>query len=160
MYTKVRKLSQGKSRKDARDNADLINHGYELTDQELRINGYFLADLNNRFSEQRVYVDLYIPEGQVIYLDNSTRTFLYDVDNVQSIYDNDMVKHYFQMTEEGLSCLDCSDHEINIEHEDDSFQMKIDEDGVHIEIQEDGKEKSEVKIDGSGVIVKSSKDTL
>jgi phage shock protein PspC (stress-responsive transcriptional regulator)/uncharacterized membrane protein len=160
MYTKVRKLSQGKSRKDARDNADLINHGYELTDQELRINGYFLADLNNRFSEQRVYVDLYIPEGQVIYLDNSTRTFLYDVDNVQSIYDNDMVKHYFQMTEEGLSCLDCSDHEINIGHEDDSFQMKIDEEGVHIEIQEDGKEKSEVKIDGSGVIVKSSKDTI
>lgn len=160
MYTKVRKLSQGKSRKDARDNADLINHGYQLTDQELRINGYFIADLNNRFSEQRVYVDLYIPEGQVIYLDNSTRTFLYDVDNVQSIYDNDMVKHYFQMTEEGLSCLDCSDHEINIGHEDDSFQMKIDEEGVHIEIQEDGKEKSEVKIDGSGVIVKSSKDTI
>jgi phage shock protein PspC (stress-responsive transcriptional regulator) len=160
MYTKVRKLSEGKSRKDARDNADLIKHGYELTDQELRINGYFIADLNNRFSEQRVYVDLYIPEGQVIYLDNSTRTFLYDVDNVQSIYDNDMVKHYFQMTEEGLSCLDCSDHEINIGHEDDSFQMKIDEEGVHIEIQEDGKEKSEVKIDGSGVIVKSSKDTI
>ncbi len=38
--------------------------------------------------------------------------------------------------------------------------MKIDEEGVHIEIQEDGKEKSEVKIDGSGVIVKSSKDTI
>lgn len=160
MYTKVRKLSKGKSRKDARENADLIYHGYELTDEELRINGYFLADLNNKFSEQRVYVDLYLPEGQVIYLDNSTRSFLYDVDNVQSIYDNDMVKHYFQMTEEGLTCLDCSDDEINIGHEDDSFQMKIDEEGVHIEIQEEGKEKSEVKIDGSGVIVKSSKDTI
>ena len=160
MYMKVRKLSQGKSRKDARDNADLIYHGYELTEEELRINGFFLADLNNRFSEQRVYVDLYLPEGQVIYLDNSTRTFLYDVDNVQSIYDNDMVKHYFQMTEEGLSCLDCSEHEINIGHDDDSFQMKIDEEGVHIEIQEEGKEKSEVKIDASGVIVKSSKDTI
>ena len=160
MYTKVRKLSQGQSRKDARDNADFIQHGYELVDDELRINGFFLADLNNRFSEQKVYVDLYLPEGQVIYLDNSTRTFLYDVDNVQSIYDNDMVKHYFKMTSEGLSCLDCSDEEINIGHEDDSFQMKIDEDGVHIEIQEEGKEKSEVKIDGSGVIVKSSKDTI
>ena len=85
MYMKVRKLSQGKSRKDARDNADLISHGYELSEEELRINGFFLADLNNRFSEQRLYVDLYLPEGQVIYLDNSTRTFLYDVDNVQSI---------------------------------------------------------------------------
>jgi len=160
MYTKVRKLSQGKSRKDARDNADLIYHGYELNDEELRINGFFLAELNNRFSEQRLYVDLYLPEGQVIYLDNSTKSFLYDVDNVQSIYDNDMVKHYFKMTAEGLSCLDCNEQEINIGHKDDSFQMKIDEEGVHIEIQEEGKEKSEVKIDASGVIVKSSKDTI
>jgi len=160
MYAKVRKLSQGKSRKDARDNADLIYHEYELNDEELRINGFFLAELNNRFSEQRLYVDLYLPEGQVIYLDHSTKSFLYDVDNVQSIYDNDMVKHYFQMTAEGLSCLDCNEQEINIGHEDDSFQMKIDEEGVHIEIQEEGKEKSEVKIDASGVIVKTSKDTI
>lgn len=160
MYAKVRKSSQGKSRKDARENADLIDHGYELTEEELRINGYFLAELNNRFSEQRVYVDLYLPEGQVIYLDNSTRSFLYDVDNVQSIYDNDMVKHYFKMTPEGLSCLDCSSEEINVGHEDDSFQMKIDQEGVHIEIQEEGKEKSEVKFDRSGIVVKSSKDTL
>ncbi len=160
MYAKVRKSSQGKSRKDARDNADLIDHGYELTEEELRINGYFLAELNNRFSEQRVYVDLYLPEGQVIYLDNSTRSFLYDVDNVQSIYDNDMVKHYFKMTPEGLSCLDCSSEEINVGHEDDSFQMKIDQEGVHIEIQEEGKERSEVKFDRSGIVIKSSKDTV
>jgi len=163
MYTKIRKRSQGKSRKDARDNASLIDHGFELSDDELEIKGFFLADLNNRFSEQRVYVDLYLPDGQIIYLDSSTKTFLYDVDNIQSIYDNDMAKHYFKMTNEGLTCLDCKDEEINIGHDDsndDSFHMKIDEGGVHIEIQEDGKEKSEVKIDASGVIVKSSKDSI
>ncbi|MCP4883388.1 MAG: PspC domain-containing protein [Flavobacteriales bacterium] len=160
IYTKVRKLSQGRSRKDARDNADLIYHGFELNEYELRIDGFFLAELNNRFSEQRVYIDLYIPEGQVIYLDASTRSFLYDVDNIQSIYDNDMVKHHFIMTSEGLSCLDCSAEEINVGHEDDSFKMKIDEQGVHIEIQEEGNEKSEVKIDRSGVVVKSTKDTI
>ncbi len=160
MYAKVRKLSQGKSRKDARDNADLIEYEYELSAEELRIDGYFLAELNNRFSEQRVYMDLYLPEDQVVYLDNSTRTFLYDVDNVQNIYDNDMVKHYFKMTPEGFNCLDCSESVINIDHDDDSFNMKIDEEGVHIEIQEDGREKSEVKIDASGIIVKSSKDSI
>jgi len=160
MYAKVRKLSQGQSRQDARENADLISHGYELNDEELRIDGFFLADLNNRFSEQRVYVDLYLPEDQIIYLDNSTRTFLYDVNNVQNIYDNDMAKHYFQMTKDGFACLDCEGDVIHIEGDDDSFNMKIDEDGVHIEIQEDGMEKSEVKIDASGVIVKSVKDSV
>jgi len=75
MYAKVRKLSQGQSRQDARENADLISHAYELNEEELRIDGFFLADLNNRFSEQRVYVDLYLPEDQIVYLDNSTRPF-------------------------------------------------------------------------------------
>jgi hypothetical protein len=160
MYAKVRKLSQGQSRQDARENADLISHAYELNEEELRIDGFFLADLNNRFSEQRVYVDLYLPEGQVVYLDGSTRTFLYDVNNVQNIYDNDMAKHYFQMTKDGFACLDCNEDVIHVESDDDSFNMKIDDDGVHIEIQEDGMEKSEVKIDASGVVVKSVKDSV
>jgi phage shock protein PspC (stress-responsive transcriptional regulator) len=160
MYAKVRKMSQGESRKDARENAELMNHSYELNDEELRIDGFFLAELSNRFSEQRVYVDLYLPEGQAVFLDNSTRTFLYDVYNVQNIYDKDMAKHYFLMTQDGFTCLDCDENVIRIEGDDDSFNMKIDEDGVHIDIQENGKDKSEVKIDASGVVVKSIKDSV
>ena len=112
MYTKVRKLSQGKSRKDARDNADLIDHGYELNEEELRINGFFLAEMSNRFSEQRVYtwIYIYLKDKSSIWIIRP-ESFLYDVDNVQSIYDNDMVKHYFKMTAEGLSCLDCSEED-------------------------------------------------
>jgi len=160
MYAKVRKMSQGESRKDARENAELMNHSYELNDEELRIDGFFLAELSNRFSEQRVYVDLYLPEGQAVFLDNSTRTFLYDVYNVQNIYDKDMAKHYFLMTQDGFTCLDCDENVIRIEGDNDSFNMKIDEDGVHIDIQENGKDKSEVKIDASGVVVKSIKDSV
>ncbi len=160
MYAKVRKMSQGQSRKDARENAEMIEYSYELKEDELRINGFFLAELSNRFSEQRVYVDLYLPEGQTVYLDASTKTFLYDVQNVQNIYDADMAKHYFQMTQDGFVCLDCDENVINIESDDDSFNMKIDDEGVHIEIQEDGKDKSEVKIDASGVVVKSVKDSV
>jgi len=160
MYAKTRKSSQGMSRNDARDNAELISYGYELDADELRLDGFFLADIANQFIEQRVYVDLYIPEGQVIYFDNSTKTFLYDVDNIQNIYDNDMAKHYFIMTEDGLSCMDCKDFEMNIENDSDSFNMKIDEKGVHIEIQEDSNERTEVKIDETGVIVKSAKDSI
>lgn len=160
MYAKTSKKSQGMSRKDARDNADLISYDFNLDEDELRLNGYFLADIINKSIEQKVYVDLYLPEGQVIYLDNSTRTFLYDIDNTQNIYDNDMAKHYFIMTKDGLSCMDCEDHELNIEHEADSFNMKIDEGGVHIEIQEDSNEKTEVKIDRTGVIVKNAKDSI
>ncbi len=64
------------------------------------------------------------------------------------------------MTQDGFACLDCDENVINIESEDDSFNMKIDDEGVHIEIQEDGKDRSEVKIDASGVVVKSVKDSV
>lgn len=160
MYAKTSKRSQGMSRKNARDNADLITYDYELNGDELRLNGFFLADINNKFTEQRVYVDLYLPEGQVIYLDNSTKTFLYDVDNTQNIYDNDMARHYFIMTKEGLSCLDCKEHEMNIDHDAESFNLKINDKGVHIEIQDEANEKAQVKIDKNGVEVKTSKDSI
>jgi hypothetical protein len=160
MYAKTSKRSQGMSRKNARDNADLITYDYELSGDELRLDGFFLADINNKFTEQRVYVDLYLPEGQVIYLDHSTKTFLYDVDNTQNIYDNDMAKHYFIMTKEGLSCLDCKEHEMNVNHDAESFNLKINDKGVHIEIQDVENEKAQVKIDKNGVEVKTSKDSL
>ena len=168
-YLKTRKRSQGESRKDARDNAGLIEYDFELSGNTLQLSGYFLSDLNNKFSEQKVYVDLYLPEGQVIYLDSSSSSFLYDVDNVQNIYDHDMAGHYFQMTREGLSCMDCEDYELNdsdwssesdTDSDAESFNMKIDEKGVHIEIQDDANEKAEVKIDKDGIIVRSAQDSI
>ena len=107
-----------------------------------------------------MYVDLYLPEGQVIYLDNSTATFLYDVDNVQKIYDDDMPDHYYMMTKDELNCLDCLPEEINTENDVESFNMKIDEKGVRIEIQDEEKEKAKVIINKNGLEVKSSKDSI
>lgn len=159
-YVKTRKKSQGKSRKDARDNAELISHSFKLYDDELRIDGYFLSDASRLFAEQRVYVDLYVPIGQVVYLEKSIKTFLYDVDNLQNIYDNDMAKHHYVMTPDGLDCLDCEDYESGSTEAPESFNMKIDEDGVHIEIQDEDKDKAEVRIDKNGVVVSSSKDSI
>ena len=110
-----------------------------------------------------MYVDVYLPENQVIYLEESSKTFLYEVDNIQGVYDNDMAGHYFKMTQEGLDCLDCEEFEINTpapESRPESFNMKIDEEGVHIEIQDEDKERAEVKIDENGLRVTSSKDSI
>ena len=163
VYVKTRKRSKGQSRQDARDNAGLIEHTVKLSGNELEVQGYFLSDIATRFGEQKIYVDLYLPEGQTIYLGESSRTFLYDVDNIQEVYDNDMAGHHFRMTRDGLDCLDCEVYEINTSGDDsdpESFNMKIDEKGVHIEIQDEDREKAEVKIDENGVIVRSTKDSI
>jgi hypothetical protein len=163
VYVKTRKRSKGQSRKDARENARLIEHEVVLTDDELQVPGYFLSDIGNRFGDQRVYVDVFLPMNQVVYLEESSRTFLYEVDNIQGVYDNDMAGHHFKMTRDGLDCLDCEDFEINTSAPDsdpESFNMKIDEDGVHIQIQDEDREKAEVRIDENGVLVRSSKDSI
>ncbi|MEN8125495.1 MAG: PspC domain-containing protein [Bacteroidota bacterium] len=164
-FLKIKKRSKGKSQLAARENAASIEYELQILDKDILLNGYFLSEIENQFKEQTMNIDLYIPEGQVIYLDKSTRSFLSNVDNIQDIYDKDMAKHYFKMTEEGLYCLDCE--EMNLTKtksteitDPESFNMKINEDGVHIEIVDENKEKAEVKIDESGISVESSKDTI
>ncbi len=160
VYVKTSKRSQGKSRSGARDNAELIDYNYELMAKDLRLDGYFLTDVKNKFREQKIYIDVYIPEGQVIYLDKSTRSFLYDVDNTQNIYDRDMAKHHYKMTESGLTCMDCEEFEFNTNINSDSFNLKIDKSGVHIKVEDDENEKAVVKIDENGILVESVKDSI
>ena len=160
MYLKIRKKSQGKSRTTARENAELIGYDYKLIDNDILLNGYFLTDIKNKFREQKIYIDLYLPENQTIYLDKSTRSFLYDVDNTQNIYDSDMAKHYFMMRDEGLTCLDCSELSSLDKNDKESFNMKIDKKGVHIEVIGDDSEKAIVKIDENGLLIESSKDSI
>jgi phage shock protein PspC (stress-responsive transcriptional regulator) len=159
-YIKTRKKSQGESRTAARENAEMIDFDFQLIEGELKLDGYFLADADNKFREQKIYVDLYIPINKTVYLDKSTRTFLYDVENIHNIYDRDMAEHYFRMTAEGLTCLDCEGYEFNTTDNAESFKMQIDKSGVHIEIQDEGNEKAEVNIDENGILIKSSKDSI
>ncbi len=159
-YIKINKRSKGKSKIAARENAGNIGYNFVESGEDLLLNGYFLTEIENKFRDQRLRIDLYLPVNQVIYLDKSMRSFLYDVDNVQNIYDRDMPKHYYKMTEDGLSCLDCDeswDHNID---DSGSFKMKIDEKGVNINIISDDNENAKVIIDENGVKITSSGDSI
>jgi len=159
-YIKTRKKSQGSSRNKARENAQMISYDYDLMDNELNLNGYFLADADHKYREQKVYVDLYIPIDKIVLFDKSARTFIYDVENIQDIYDRDMAEHYFKMTSKGLTCLDCDDDLMNGSEDNESFNMKIDRSGVRIKVQDKDNDKAEVKIDENGVLISSSKDSV
>jgi hypothetical protein len=162
---KVRKKSKGKSLQHARENASEIIYEYELDADRFLLDGYFLSDLENRYLEQRIYVDIYLPSGLVVYLDKSTQTFLYDVSNIDDLYDSDMPKHYFEMTDSGLKCLDCT-NEFNSEdtgktsNSSESLSLKIDEKGVRIEVVDDDNERAKVKIDRKGIIIEKKSDSI
>ncbi|SNR45075.1 phage shock protein C (PspC) family protein [Lutibacter agarilyticus] len=155
-FVKVRKESQGNNRLNANNDAEAIEYQFNLNDKNLLLNGYFLSDFKNKFKDQLVDITVYLPINSVVYLDRSTRTFLDDVDNVQNIYDRDMPKHYYKMTENGLQCLDCDaaifGDDYKKKHE--NFNLKIDEDGVEVKINaKNGKSDAKVKIDENGIII-------
>jgi len=85
---------------------------------KLLLNAYFLSDLAHIYDYENIRMTLFVPKGTVINFDKSTKYFLNDVDNIQNIYDRDMVKHYFKMTNKGLNCLDCEDENQGIKRKE------------------------------------------
>ncbi|MDT8416212.1 MAG: PspC domain-containing protein [Lutibacter sp.] len=151
-FVKIRKESDGKNRLIANKDAESIEYKFNLTEKNLLLDGYFLSDLKNKFKDQLIDITVYLPVNSVVYLDGSTHTYLNDVDNVQNIYDGDMPKHHYKMTENGLECLDCdpsifgNDYKRNHEN----FKLNIDENGVEIKVN-DGDKDAKVKIDEKGI---------
>jgi len=151
-YLKIRKNSEGNNRLNANNTAEKIEYKYNLSANNLLLNGYFLSDIENQFKDQIIDITVYLPINSVVYLDKSTRTFLYDVDNIQNIYDGDMPKHYYKVEEEGLKCLDCDPSVFgeSYKNKNNHFKLNIDENGLKIKVK-DGNKKADIKIDQHGI---------
>ena len=106
-YVQIRKKSEGRNITKANQNASEIEYNYEFGNNTLVLDGYFLSDAYHLFKNEGIYVTLYLAQNTTVYFEDSTKTFLNDVDNVDDIYDREMVNHYFLMTQKGLDCTDC-----------------------------------------------------
>ena len=58
---------------------------------------------------QELDLTLELPVGMVVFLDHSLEDLIYDIKNVNNMWDYDMLGHYWKMEEEGLSCISCED---------------------------------------------------
>ncbi|SDX13090.1 phage shock protein C (PspC) family protein [Lutibacter oricola] len=153
-FVKIRKESQGSNRLTANNDAESIEYEFKLTDSNLNLNGYFLSEYKNKYKNQQIDITVYLPKNSIIFLDKSTKTFLNDIDNVQNIYDRDMPKQYYKMTEKGLECLDCNPAIFGEDYKkkQDEFNLKIDENGINIKVNDKNK-KAEVNIDETGITI-------
>ena len=147
--------AQGSSRKAAIDNASSISYSFTQTDSTIRFNRFFTMDKDDKWRAQDMQLLLRMPVGARVRFDESLRYFIHDVDNTKNIYDNDMINRTWEMTDKGLSCIDCDgtenivggDFEFN--HGDEDARVKIDESGVRI-----SNEKGDnVIIDSTGIHV-------
>jgi hypothetical protein len=150
--------AHGSSRKAAIENASHITYSFEQADSVMKFNRSFAMEKNPKWRMQKIQLLLCVPVGAVIHFDQSLRNFIYDIDNVQNVYDRDMLNRNWKMTENGLSCLNCTGMESTTDgsdvhiNDEDVNEVNINENGVHVV----GKNGEQISIDSNGVQIREN----
>lgn len=101
-YIKIRKESEGRNRLKASENAKEISYNLNVTNNEILLDSYFLSEYKNWFKDEEIFITIYIPNGTTMFFDESTKSYLHEIENTTGTYKREMVKHHFVMTKEGL----------------------------------------------------------
>ncbi|MDO7719474.1 MAG: hypothetical protein MUP78_05360, partial [Schleiferiaceae bacterium] len=100
----VRRYANGRSRRDASYRANSINYDLTVSDSgEIVLNSMLDFPTSDRQRGQSVEVVLYLPVGHSVNFDTSLEDYLYDVDNVVNMYDDEMLGRKWIMMPEGLT---------------------------------------------------------
>jgi len=152
ILVKVIKSSRAINKSKAKENASLINYNFTDAPNVLNLDAYFLVPTSLEHNRPKIDVIVYVPNDRYVYLDNTTKSFLYDVKNSTNIYDADMANHHFLMTSDNFECTDCTSKNSE-EHNEDDVDLSINKDGLKLSIK-DGKDTVKVKIDEDGIEVR------
>lgn len=153
------KSARGEEKTAAAKRAKNIGYSLQQNDSLLQLDKYYSFLSSDVIRGQEAEVLIKIPRNKVIYLDNSLRHLLYDVDNVNEVYDEDMVGKYWKMTDNGLVCLSCTNTDlenvkrIKVTSKDKQDEVKIDEHGIEVNSKD-----AHVRISEDGIKVDSKKD--
>ena len=150
-YFQVEKTANGKSINEAKNRAEKINYHFEVQGNKINLDNYLTTDFKNKYRDQEVHIYLYLPNGFVIFPDESISDYL-------SSSNSDIDKYYghegffYKVNGTELDCLNCSEDatdEIEInedENSDASTTLYYDKNGVLIKkVINSKKEIEEIK---------------
>ncbi|MFN8715287.1 MAG: PspC domain-containing protein [Bacteroidota bacterium] len=103
----IHKYSQGSTRVEAEQLANEIRFQLVQEGNRLIIPGSFMIGHDQKWRAQEIELELYVPAGKVVDLDESTREILKNVDNEQNTYDPKMAGRRWLMGRDMLNCIDC-----------------------------------------------------
>lgn len=157
VHIKVRKDADGSSYNNARERAQNIDYSWRIEGNRVILDDFLTTDIANKFRDQEVVVDIQLPQGTVVWFEESARGHIgrgtrYDED----LYRHDIVGYKWVMEASGkIRCLDCP--EPTREDRDGDGRIIINEDGVDIDIQDRG-DSFQMKIDENGVRIRAKEE--
>lgn len=107
----VEKLAEGNSFLNAKKRAEAIDYNYSFENNSLRLDGYFITNLENRFRDQEVEVILYLPIGSVLFADSNTKSFHRNYSSSGDILNVGDEEYHLLILDKETQCLDCPEPE-------------------------------------------------
>jgi phage shock protein PspC (stress-responsive transcriptional regulator) len=96
------KSASGSSFEDADQRASYIDFMVEQDSNIIKINPYFNIDMKDKWRDQGVKVNLYLPVGKTVFIPKSYKYLIYDIENYHDTHDRNMIELYWTMTDSGL----------------------------------------------------------
>ncbi len=99
---KINFISRGETTKEAIDLAKNVNYGFSQQDSLLKFNTYYGIS-NQKWRNQKVKIELKVPEGKSVFLKDGMQEIIYDIENTTNTLDEEMTGKKWMMTKDGLS---------------------------------------------------------
>lgn len=144
----IEKNAKGWSQSKASKTTEVIDYNLDYYDNKLMIDDFWLSPLNHKNNPESVRLNLSVPEGKYLFIDNDLGAFLsHKIKNNQDFYRKRVAGHLWQMQNGELICQDCDkingemhfdedSLEINLSDDNTVIKVNIDEDGLEIEKKE------------------------
>jgi hypothetical protein len=113
-----------------------INYNFDIQGNRINLDNYFTTAFENKFRNQEVHVYLYLPEGTVLYPDESISKFLSSHNSDIDIYYG-KENYYYKVNNKEMECLNCPNKD-NDEPLDENLSIKLNNKEIQINVKEDG----------------------
>ena len=114
----IKKNAQGSSFNEAENRAQQIIYNFEIVDNTLLLDNFFITDYANKFRDQEVELILALPEGMTLLTDSNIAT--YHRSRYSDLLNRDYIGYHTVMQDSELVCTTCPIEVIEEETEESS----------------------------------------
>ncbi len=133
-YIIVEKEANGKSHKEANERAKNIRYNFDIQKNKINLDNYFTTDLKNKFRNQEVHIYLYLPEGTILFPDESVSNYLSNQRSDIDVYYGDE-NYFYQVENKEMKCLNCPANQK--ENDSDSLSINLNDKSIEINVKND-----------------------
>lgn len=98
----IEKTSRGENIINAETLARKISYNWSIQDSLITFDSHFAKGLKNKYRGQDININIKLPEGYIVYLDNSLEYIIHDIENTVNELDYYMLDKKWIMTDAGL----------------------------------------------------------